>query len=77
MDNNLPDDCQGNNPNFPWNQIDNDETECYLCDEMFDDAEEMLEVVVNGDTQWICMDCVETEDYFELKQGGGGWQYES
>lgn len=26
---NLPDDCQGNNPNFPWNQ--EDEPTCLEC----------------------------------------------
>lgn len=29
MSNNYPDDCQGNNPNFPWNE--QEEPECKVC----------------------------------------------
>jgi len=61
MNNNLPDNCQGDDPSFPWNEPEQEVYICWNCSEETDEYDlTELETPRNG-LQSICEDCI--EDY--------------
>jgi hypothetical protein len=56
--NNLPDDCQGSSPHFPWNQ--EDPPQCPECDSI-------VHFTVEGGIGWCSLYCEACgyNDYFE------------
>ena len=45
MDNNLPDDCQGNGTHLPWNELEQEVYGCWNCGADFEDESELTEVI--------------------------------
>lgn len=62
IDDNLPMDCQGNNPNLPWNEPEQEIFSCWHCDEEVEDEDNLTEVKTRDNGYQFIGECC-LDDY--------------
>ena len=64
MNDNLPDDCQGNGKHLPWNQEDELHV-CQECSEQLEESDNHNEIKTRrGVDEYLCDECVEWNNAF-------------